>query len=184
MWRTREFSRTSQPARSQYIGDFSTCVEVFPQHRWCVVWRRPCGTHPLSEGNDGLRVALLAPGPISNQASNGEAYRGLLAIRDTLGAAICHIQNRTPAAFDESLRECGRQSYDLIIGHGFEYQDAAKRMAPAGPGTIFPVTSTDVRAPNVAAIRQLLQHMDCARSSMSSGSWGSPVSRRTSTPTP
>jgi len=113
-----------------------------------------CAGPPPLEGNaGGLQVALLTPGPISDQAWNGEAYRGLLAIRDSLGASISHIQTRTPAAFNENFREYGRQSYDLVIGHGFEYQDAARRIAPAFPKTVFLVTSSDVTGPNVAGIR-------------------------------
>jgi len=104
-------------------------------------------------GDSELRVALLTPGPISDQAWNGEAYRGLLAVRDSLGAFISHIQTRTPASFDENFREYGRQSYDLVIGHGFEYKDAAERVAPAFPKTVFLVISSDVQGPNVAGIR-------------------------------
>jgi basic membrane protein A len=104
-------------------------------------------------GDSELRVALLTPGPISDQAWNGEAYRGLLAVRDSLGASISHIQTRTPASFDENFREYGRQSYDLVIGHGFEYKDAAERVAPSFPKTVFLVTSSDVQGPNVAGIR-------------------------------
>jgi basic membrane protein A and related proteins len=104
-------------------------------------------------GDSELRVALLTPGPISDQAWNGEAYRGLLAVRDSLGASISHIQTRTPASFDENFREYGRQSYDLVIGHGFEYKDAAERVAPAFPKTVFLVISSDVQGPNIAGIR-------------------------------
>lgn len=106
-----------------------------------------------NESEGGFRVALLTPGPISDQAWNGDAYRGLLAIRDSVGASISHIQTRTPASFDESFREYGRQGFDLVIGHGFEYQDAAKRVAPLFPNTVFLVVSSEASAPNVAGIR-------------------------------
>jgi basic membrane lipoprotein Med (substrate-binding protein (PBP1-ABC) superfamily) len=111
-----------------------------------------CTEAPRKADDAGFRVALLTPGPISDQAWNGEAYRGLNAIRDSLGAAISHIQTRTPAAFDENFREYGRQGYDLVIGHGFEYKDAAERIAPSFPGTVYLVTSSDVTGPNIAGI--------------------------------
>lgn len=112
-----------------------------------------CGTPQRDKGEAAFRVALLTPGPVSDQAWNGEAYRGLLALRDSLGASISHIQTRTPASFDENFREYGRQSYDLVIGHGFEYKDAAERVAPSFPKTVFLVTSSEVSGPNVAGIR-------------------------------
>jgi basic membrane lipoprotein Med (substrate-binding protein (PBP1-ABC) superfamily) len=108
---------------------------------------------PREPRGDSFRVALLTPGPISDQAWNGEAYKGLLAVRDSLGASISHIQTRTPASFDENFREYGRQSYDLVIGHGFEYKDAAERTAPSFPETVFLITSSEVSGKNVAGIR-------------------------------
>lgn len=117
-------------------------------------WLVACGGDTSARVDDGrFRVALLTPGPVSDQAWNGEAYRGLLAIRDSLGAAVSHIQTRTPASFDENFREYARQGYQLVIGHGFEYKDAAERVAPAFPATVFAVTSSDVSGPNVAGIR-------------------------------
>src|SRR5688572_433068 len=99
-----------------------------------------------------FRVALLTPGPISDQSWNGGAYQGLLRIRDSLGASISHIQTKTPAEFEEQFRQYGSQGYDLVFGHGFEFQDAAKRVGPDHPRTIFVVTSASSVGENVAGI--------------------------------
>src|SRR4051812_45896205 len=99
-----------------------------------------------------LRVALLTPGSISDQSWNGGAYQGLLRIRDSLGASVSHIQTKTPAEFEEQFRQYGSQGYDLVFGHGFEFQDAAKRVGPDYPRTIFVVTSASSTGPNVAGI--------------------------------
>ena len=99
-----------------------------------------------------FRVALLTPGPISDQSWNGGAYAGLQRIRDSLGASISHIQTKTPAEFEEQFRQYGSQGYDLVFGHGFEFQDAAKRVGPDYPRTIFVVTSGSSVGANVAGI--------------------------------
>lgn len=99
-----------------------------------------------------MRVALLTPGSISDQGWNGGAYNGLLAIRDSLGAEISNIQTKTPTEFEENFRQYGAQNYALVFGHGFEYQDAAVRIAPQFPKTIYVVTSGRVVAPNVAGV--------------------------------
>lgn len=99
-----------------------------------------------------FRVALLTPGPISDQSWNAGAYAGLLRIRDSLAALVSHIQTRTPAEFDENFRQYGSQEYALVFGHGFEYQDAARRVAPSFPKTIFVVTSSTVGGPNYAGM--------------------------------
>lgn len=103
-----------------------------------------------STGAKKLRVALLTPGPISDKSWNGIAYEGLQAIKDSLGADISHIQTKTPAEFEENFRQYGVQGYDLVIGNGFEYQDAAARVAPSHPKTNYAITSGRTTGPNLA----------------------------------
>lgn len=103
-------------------------------------------------GAKAFRVALLTPGPISDQSWNGGAYQGLLRVRDSLGASISHIQTKTPAEFEEQFRQYGAQGYDLVIGHGFEFQDAAKRVGPDFPHTVYVTTSGTTYGGNVAGI--------------------------------
>ena len=107
-----------------------------------------------SDDRSAFRVALITPGPISDRSWNGGAYEGLLQIRDSLNASISHIQSRTPAEFDENFRLYGTQGYDVVIGHGYEFQDAALRIAPSFRSTVYLITSGAVAdSPNVAGIR-------------------------------
>ncbi|MEK7403355.1 MAG: BMP family ABC transporter substrate-binding protein, partial [Gemmatimonadota bacterium] len=57
-----------------------------------------CGREAPAAGE--FRVALLTPGPISDQSWNGGAYQGLMRIRDSLGAQVSHVQTKTPADFE------------------------------------------------------------------------------------
>lgn len=100
-------------------------------------------------GGGVFRVALLTPGPISDQSWNGGAYAGLMAIRDSLGAKVSHIQTKTPAEFEENFRQYGQQGYALVFGHGFEFQDAALRVAPSYPRTLYVTTSGNSARGNV-----------------------------------
>lgn len=112
-----------------------------------------CSAGKNSGGAPGqFSVALLTPGPISDQSWNGGAYDGLLQIRDSLGAVISHIQTRTPAEFEENFRQYGAKGYALVFGHGFEFQDAAARVGPAYPKTIFITTGGTRTGANVAAL--------------------------------
>jgi basic membrane lipoprotein Med (substrate-binding protein (PBP1-ABC) superfamily) len=111
------------------------------------------GADSARSKSDAFAVALLTPGPISDQSWNGGAYQGLLRIRDSLGGRISHIQTKTPAEFDENFRQYGAQGYTLVFGHGFEFQDAARRVAPEFPRTIYVTTSGTTTGPNLAGIR-------------------------------
>lgn len=99
-----------------------------------------------------FRVALLTPGPISDKAWNGSAYAGLQRIRDSLAATISHIQVRTPSDFDENFRQYGVAGYSLVIGHGFEFQEAAARAAVSYPATVFATTGGETIRTNLAAL--------------------------------
>lgn len=108
----------------------------------------PSDTPPAA----GIRVALLTPGPISDQAWNGGAYAGLMRVKDSLGARVSHIQTKTPAEFDENFRLYGEQGYTLVFGHGFEYQAAAQRVGPEFPNTFYVTTSGTVTGANIAGL--------------------------------
>jgi basic membrane lipoprotein Med (substrate-binding protein (PBP1-ABC) superfamily) len=109
---------------------------------------------PSTPGGAGrFRVALLHPGPTSDHSWNQGAYEGLQRIRDSLGAEVSNIQTRAPAEFDENFRQYGAQGYDLVFGHGFEFQDAAKRVAPEFPKTTYVTVSGSTVGPNLAGIR-------------------------------
>jgi basic membrane lipoprotein Med (substrate-binding protein (PBP1-ABC) superfamily) len=103
-------------------------------------------------GGGEFKVALLTPGPISDQSWNGGAYNGLKAIRDSLGAKISHIQTKTPAEYEENFRQYGAQGYTLVFGHGFEFQEAAVRVAPSYPKTLYVTTSGNTTTANVAGM--------------------------------
>ena len=99
-----------------------------------------------------MRVALLTSGSISDQGWNSGAYAGLQALHDSLGAQISNIETKTPAEYDENFRQYGAQGYSMVFGNGFEYQDAAVRIAPQFPKTVYVVTSGRVVGPNLAGV--------------------------------
>ena len=112
-----------------------------------------CGAQDAETSNSQrFRVALLTPGPISDQSWNYSAYLGLERIRDSLGAQIRHVQTKTPAEFEENFRQYGAQGVDLVFGHGFEFQDAAQRVGPEYPRTVFVTTGGSGTGPNIAAM--------------------------------
>ncbi|MGQ0712633.1 MAG: BMP family protein [Gemmatimonadaceae bacterium] len=128
----------------------STFVHVFPLLLALACSASEEGSRAPAEGDSSFRVALLTPGPISDQAWNSGAYEGLTWIRDSLDADVSHIQTRTPADFEENFRHYGAEGYQLVFGHGFEFQDAAERVGPDFPRTVFITTSGNRIAPNVS----------------------------------
>jgi basic membrane lipoprotein Med (substrate-binding protein (PBP1-ABC) superfamily) len=97
-------------------------------------------------------VALLTPGPISDAGWNAGAYEGLREVEKELGAGISHVQVKSPSEFEEQFRAYAAKGTSLVFGHGFEFQDAAERVAKEYPKTVFVTTSGSRTAPNLAPI--------------------------------
>jgi basic membrane protein A len=97
-----------------------------------------CGKPPAT---GAFRVALITPGSIADAAWNSGAYAGLNVIRDSLLVEVSHVEARTPSEQQEALRAYAEQGYDLVFGHGFEFQGPAERIGDQYPRTIFVVTS-------------------------------------------
>lgn len=90
---------------------------------------------------NAFRVALITPGSIADAAWNSGAYVGLNLIRDSLQVEVSHVEARTPGEQEEALRTYATQGYNLVFGHGFEFQGPAERIGAQFPKTVFVVTS-------------------------------------------
>lgn len=104
-----------------------------------------------------FRVALLLTGPVSDDGWNASAHEGLEAIRYSLGAGISYVESLEKSQFEENFRQYAAQGYDLVFGHGYEFGDAALRVAEAFPNTKFVVVAGNKSAPNVASIHFRLE---------------------------
>jgi basic membrane lipoprotein Med (substrate-binding protein (PBP1-ABC) superfamily) len=109
-----------------------------------------CGGEASTQPDGAFRVALLTPGSIADGGWNAGAFAGLQEIRDQLRADVRHVETRTPAEFEEGFRDFAGRGFDLVFGHGFEYQEAAAKVAAEFPDTIFITTSGSTLRPNVA----------------------------------
>lgn len=111
-----------------------------------------CRKEAAPKAPAGFRVALLTPGPVSDAGWNAGAYEGLKAIEKELGAKVSHVQVKTPSEFEEQFRAYAADGYSLCFGHGFEFQDAAARVAKDYPGTVFVTTSGSRASANQAPL--------------------------------
>jgi basic membrane lipoprotein Med (substrate-binding protein (PBP1-ABC) superfamily) len=113
---------------------------------WCLACKG-------SDSNpDAFRVGLLTPGSVRDGGWNQSAYEGLQRIRTELGAEVAHQETRTPQDFEEGFRDFASRGFDLVFGHGFEFQDAAAKVGAEHPGTVFITTSGSTVRDNVAPI--------------------------------
>ena len=103
-----------------------------------------------------FKVALLTPGPVNDSGWSALAYEGLEAIKTDLGA---ETSNQVAQGNDikESMRSYAQKGYNLVFGHGFEYNEPGVQVAKDFPDTIFVSSSGSATAKNAGAIRFYLE---------------------------
>ncbi len=111
-----------------------------------------CG-NTAEKKNDTFKVALAINGSKTDGGWSQIAYDGLLKIQDQLGAVISVSENTKASDFEKVFRNYAKEGNDLVIGHGFEFGDAALAVADEFPDVMFVVTSSTVtNGTNVGSI--------------------------------
>ncbi len=103
-----------------------------------------------------LKVALLTPGPVSDSGWSAMAFEGLQAIKSELGAEV-NNQEATGTQIKDAMRTYSQKGYNLIFGHGFEYNEPAIEVGKDFPSTAFVSSSGGSTAANVGAFRFYLE---------------------------
>ncbi len=103
-----------------------------------------------------FKVALLTPGPVSDSGWCALANDGLMAIKSQLGAEV-NQQEATGTQIKDAMRSYAQEGYNLIIGHGFEYNHPAYEVGKDFPKTVFVSSSGGETSENVGAFRFYLE---------------------------
>ena len=103
-----------------------------------------------------FKVALLTPGPINDSGWSALAYDGLKGIEADMGA---NVANQVASGNDikEAMRTYAQQGYNVVFGHGYEYNEPGVEIAKDFPNTVFISSSGDKTAKNAGAIRFYLE---------------------------
>jgi len=81
------------------------------------------------------RVAVALPGMITDRAFNENVHNGLVMAEEQFGAETAYTENVSQATQVEVMSDYARRGYDIVVGAGGEYTDAAERVAANFPET-------------------------------------------------
>jgi basic membrane protein A len=99
--------------------------------------------------DEKLKIAMVLPGPISDNDWNSVGYNGLQAAAKALGVEVAYAENVADADAQRVLRDFASRGYGLIFAHSFSYGDAVLSVAPDFPNTVFMAGTAQKLAPNV-----------------------------------
>lgn len=85
------------------------------------------------------------------------AYQGLKSIEEDLGAEVSNQEARSTAEIRSAMRSYAQKGYDLVFGHGFEYNQPAMDLGPDFPKTVFVSSSGQEAKGNVGTFRFYLE---------------------------
>lgn len=100
-----------------------------------------------------FKACLLSPGPVNDQGWNQIAYDALKRMEKELGAEISFVElGEDPGAFEKAFRDYGTQGCNFILGHGNQFEDAAKAAAKDYPKSYFFISSSRIYEGNVIGL--------------------------------
>lgn len=100
-----------------------------------------------------FKMGLLVPGSVAEEGWNRIAYDALKRVENELGAEVSYVElHDNPTAFESAFRNYASQGYNVVLGHGFQFQDAALNVAPEFPDTIFLISSSYIHEGNVIGL--------------------------------
>lgn len=100
-----------------------------------------------------LKVALVLPGPVSDGTFNTSAAKGMREAQAKYPNLNVSVRENVGVGQSEAaLFEYASNGYDVVIGHGFQFAEGAKKIHNQFPKTWFIITTAKVaEAPNLAS---------------------------------
>jgi len=96
------------------------------------------------------KAAIVMPGSISDNGWNQSGFEGLTNAGKYLGFETAVSEKVEQPDQIETLSDYARRGYDLVIGHGGEFQDAVERVAKRFPDTMFMINNGLGTGENIA----------------------------------
>lgn len=110
------------------------------------------GSLITSASADDFKVAIVLPGVITDNSFNQSGYEGVKEAADTLGFEFAYSEKTAQPDQPQALADYARRGYNLVIGHGGEFQDAVDRVAGRFPDTKFLVVNGVEAGKNVSVV--------------------------------
>lgn len=100
-----------------------------------------------------FKAAIVLPGVITDKSANQSGYEGMMLAKERLGMTVSYSEKVAQPDQAEAMADYARRGYNVVLGMGGEFQDAADRVAKRYPKTMFVVINGVTPSVNVVCLR-------------------------------
>ena len=100
-----------------------------------------------------FKAAIVLPGVITDKSANQSGYEGMMLAKEKLDISVAYSEKVAQPDQAEALADYARRGYNVVLGMGGEFQDAADRVAKRYPETMFVVINGITPSENVVCLR-------------------------------
>ena len=115
------------------------------------------GSNPAQA--EEMKVAIVLPGVITDKSFNQAGYEGVKRAAEELGLEMAYSEKVPQPDQPEALSDYARRGYQVVIGHGGEFQESVNRVARRHPETMFVVVNGTEPSKNVATMGFAMKDM-------------------------
>lgn len=108
---------------------------------------------PAAEASKDFKMAIVLPGVITDGGWNQSGYEGVNTAKQRLGAEMAYVEKVAQPEQTEALSDFARQGYNLVIGHGGQFDAAIQQVASQFPQTFFLAVNGNVAGSNYASVQ-------------------------------
>ncbi|MDE5093771.1 MAG: BMP family protein [Trichodesmium sp. St11_bin5] len=149
---TKKFNRRS------FLGYMSTALAISFLLKACT--NSASKTTENSDNNfiysgsssETFKIAIALPGVITDGGWNQSGYEGVKKAAEKLNAEMIYVENVVQADQTETISDFARKGYNLVIGHGGQFDAAIEQIASQFPGTFFLGVNGNIAGENYASV--------------------------------
>ena len=149
---------TNKLNRRSFIGYMSTALATSFFLKACADSPSTITENPDNNSTDSssssetFKIAIALPGVITDGGWNQSGYEGIKKAAEKLNAEMIYVENVAQSDQTETISDFARKGYNLVVGHGGQFDAAIEQVASQFPDTFFLGVNGNIAGENYASV--------------------------------
>ncbi len=149
---------TNKFNRRSFIGYMSTALATSLLLKACTdspstITENPSNNSAESGSNyETFKIAIAFPGVITDGGWNQSGYEGVKKVVEKLNGEMIYVENVAQVDQTETISDFARKGYNLVVGHGGQFDAAIEQVASQFPDTFFLGVNGNIAGENYGSV--------------------------------